>query len=100
MGQDLAGERVDLGDAVYRVTPELHSHRDILTDRVDVHRLPASPELAPGEGHVIALVIDVGQETKDFIPLPGLAPAQREHDLAVFIWRAQPENARNRGHND
>ena len=61
LDQHLAGQRVDLDDALDLVAEELDAHRDLLVGRIELERVAAHAELAAHEGHVVALVLDVDQ---------------------------------------
>ena len=85
LDQHLAGQRVDLDDALDLVAPELDAHGDLLVGREDLERVAAHAELAAREVDVVALVVDVGQEAQHLVALARLALAQRHRDLVVLL---------------
>src|SRR5439155_6604681 len=90
--------RVDLGDPLDAVAPELDAHGGILADWMDIHRVTTDSELAADEVVVVPFVKDVREEAEHFVALAGLASAQREDLFAVLLRRAQAVNVRDRGH--
>ncbi len=76
IGQHLAGERVDLGDALELVAPERDADHDLLGGRVDFERVAAHAELAGRQVVVVALVVDVGESAQHLVALVDLADAQ------------------------
>ena len=61
LAQHLAGQRVDLDDALDLVAEELDAEGQVLVRREDLQHVAAHAELAAHEVHVVALVLDVGQ---------------------------------------
>ena len=74
LDQHLAGERVELDDALDLVAPELDAHGDIFVGREDLERVAAHAEGAAQEVHVVAVVLDVDQVAQQLVALDQVAP--------------------------
>ena len=73
----LAGERVDLGDALDLVAPELDADGLLVVGRKDLDRVAAHPERAPLERHVVAAVLDPHQLGAGSSSRPRCSPLPR-----------------------
>ncbi len=65
LGEQLAGQRVDLDDALDLVAEEVDAHRQLLVRRLDRDAVAAHAELAAHEVHVVALVLHVDEAPHD-----------------------------------
>ena len=61
VAQHLAGQRIDLDDALDLVAEELDADGQVLVGGEDLQHVAAHAELAAHEVLVVALVLDVGQ---------------------------------------
>ena len=73
LAQDLAGQRIDLDDALDLVAEELDAVGEILIGGIDFQHVAAHAELAADEVLVVALVLDVGQVAQHAIAPARLA---------------------------
>ena len=73
----VAGERVDLADALDLVAPELDPDGLLGVRREDLDRIAADAEGALLEGGVVPTVLDADQLAQDVVPAPLLAPTRR-----------------------
>ena len=99
-GQHLAGQRVELGDALDLVAEELHPDREVVVRRVDLERVAADAELPPDEALVVALVLDVDEMPQHVVAPHPLAFHQPHRDGAVVDGRAKAVDAGDRGDDD
>jgi len=83
LGEDLAGERIELGDPLDGVAEELDPDGKIFVGRMDLQRVTTDPELPPDE----------------VLPRP-LALDEPHRDRAVIHRGAQAVDARDRGNDD
>ena len=100
LGQQLAGERVYLHDAVNIIAEELNAQGQLLVRRLDFQGVAADAELAPAEVNIIALVLHVHQLAEELLPVVGGAPLQAGDKAAVFLGFAQAVDAGYRGDNE
>ena len=100
LGQELAGQRVELGDPLDHVAEELDPDQGLLRGRLEFERV--APDAEPGAAHrrVVALVLEVDQVAQDGIAPVLAAGPQLEHGRAVVDRRAEAVDARDRGHDD
>ena len=97
---DLPGHDVEGPDALHGVAEELDAHGLALVGGVDLDRVAPGPELAAGQGHVVAGVLEVDQPLEQGPLVVVLARAQGHDPVAVLVGRAEPVDARHRGHHD
>ena len=97
----LAGERIDLGDALDLVAPQLDAHALLLVGREDLDRVAAHAEGAALERDVVALVLDARRDPRESRRVPVLCPiSTRDHQLAVRLRIAQAVDRRDRRDDD
>jgi len=100
LGEELAGERIELGDPLDLVAEELDPDDPLLGCRLDLERVAADPEPGPPEGGVVPLVLEVDEVAEDGIPpVAGTGP-EAEDRGAVVHRRAEAVDARDRGDDD
>ena len=97
---DLAGHHVEGADPLHGVAEELDPDGPLLVGRVDLDRVAVDPELAAGEGHVVARVLELDEAPQQGPLLVLLAPVEGHDAVAVLVGRAQPVDAGHRGHHD
>ena len=100
LGQQLAGERIELGDALDDVAEELDPDERLLRRRLELERVATDAEAGPAHRLVVALVLEVDQRAQD-----GVAPVlptdpKLEDGRPVVDRRAEPVDARHRRHDD
>ncbi len=95
--QHLARQRIDLDDALDLIAKELDAHRQVFVGGEDLQCVAAHTKLAAHEVGIVALVLDVGQPAQHAVAAPCLTNLQRQHDIAVLLWRAEAIDARDRG---
>ena len=99
LAQQLAGEGVQLDDALDLVAPELDAHGHLVLVRGhDLQGVAAHAEVAPGHVVVVALVLHVDQLADQAAAAALLAPAHVGDEALVLLWRAQAEDAGDRRH--
>ena len=86
LGQQLAGQRVDLDDALDLVAEEVDADRQLLVRRVDRDAVAAHAELAADEIHVVALVLHIDEAPHDARAVELLA-LLHVHDEALVLLR-------------
>ena len=78
LGEHLAGERVELGDALDLVAEELDADDEVVVGRLELERVAAHAEPGARQGLVVALVLEVDQLAQHAVaPIPA-ADAQPE----------------------
>ena len=100
LGQQLAGQRVELGDPLDLVAEELDPDERLLRRRLELERVAADPEPGAAQRLVVALVLEVDQVAQDGIAAVLPADPQLEHGRAVVDRGAEAVDARDRGHDD
>ncbi len=93
------GDGVHLHDLLYLVTPQAHADGQILVGGPDLKGVAPHAELAPGEAHVVALVLDGHQALQHFVPVHLGAFTQQNHLGQILFRRTQAVDAGDRGHN-
>ena len=97
--QQLAGEGVELDDALDLVAPELDAHGHLVLVRGhDLQRVPPHTEVAPRHVVVVALVLHVHELADQAAAAALLALPDVGHEALVLLGRAQAEDARDRRH--
>ena len=97
---DVAGERIDLRDALDCVAPELDAHRLLVIGGVDLDRIATHAEGAPLEAHVIALVLHRHEIGEQRVAAALLTALRRHHQLGVEFGVAEAVNGGDAGHDD
>ncbi len=100
LGQQLAGQRVDLGDPLDLVAEELDPDDPIVRRRPDLERVAPDPEARPLERLVVALVLQIDQMAEDGVAPVLAAAAQAEDGRAVVDRRAEAVDAADAGDDD
>ncbi len=100
LGDHLAGHGVQRHHPLDLVTEELDPDRGLLVDREDLERVPAHPEGAAGERHVVAGVLDLDQPAQDRVAVVLVADAQPQHPVDVLLRGAEAVDAGDRRHHD
>ena len=98
--QDFAGQRVDFGDTLDLIAPELDAQSGFAVGRKDVHRVASDAETAAMKVSVVALVKDLGEVAQNTLASMGLAFCQLHHVLAVLFRRANVVDTRHARHDD
>ncbi len=92
-GQELAGQRVELGDALDLVAEELDPDQGLLGRGLEFQRVAADPEPCPGQGLVVALVLEIDQMSEDGIASVLAADPELEDRRPVVHGCAQTVDA-------
>ena len=100
LGQQLPGQRVELGDPLDLVAEELDPDERLLGGGLELQRVAADTEAGPGERGVVALVLEVDQVAQHGVAPVLAAGPQLEHGRAVVDRGAEAVDARDRGHDD
>ena len=101
VGADLlARHRVDHQHLLDLVAEQLDAQRRLVVGRVDLDRVAPDPELAPGEVHVVALVLHVDELAEERPLVDLLAGAQDDEVVLVLLGRAEAVDAGDRGDDD
>ena len=93
LGQELAGQRVELGDPLDLVAEELDPDERLLRGRLELEGVAADPEPGAGEGRVVALVLEVDEVAQDGVAPVLAAGPQLEHGRAVVDRGAEAVDA-------
>jgi hypothetical protein len=99
-GDGVAGERVEAGDALDLVAPQLDADPLLLVGGEDLHGVAAHAEVAALEGGVVARVLHVHQRLEDLLPPDLLPHLQHHHKLPVLARVAQAVDAGDGGDDD
>ena len=94
--QHLAGQRIELGDPLDLVAPELDPLGHLGVGREDIERVAAHAEGAAVEIDIVALELQVDQLAQQLVAVADLADPQRHRHLAVVLRRAQAVDRRDR----
>ena len=100
LGQELAGERVQLRDPLDLVAEELDADERLLRRRLELERVAADPEAGASQGLVVALVLEVDEVAQDRVAPVLAADAQLEDGRPVVHRRPEAVDARHAGHDD
>ena len=95
--EDLAGERVEVLDALDLVAEELDPVRGLRERGPDLQDLALDAEGAAAEDGVVAPVLHVHELAEELVALDPLANLEELHLLAVELRRADAVDARDRG---
>ena len=100
LGEQFAGQRVELGDPLDDVAEELDPDERLLGRRLELERVAADAE--PGAAHrlVVALVLEVDQVAQDGVAPVLATDPQLEHGRAVVDRGTEAVDARHRGDDD
>jgi len=96
--QHFAGQRIELGDALDFIAPELNPQRNLLVGGKDVERIAAHTERTPVKIHIIALELQVEQLAQQFVAVAHLADTDWNDDLPVLVGRTETVDRRHRRH--
>ena len=98
---DDAAQRVDLRDRVHLVAEELDAHGAVVLVRwEDLHHVPARPECAAMEVHIIALILHLHETSQQLVAVDLLAHRDGRHHPVVGLGGADAEDARHARHDD
>ncbi len=97
---DLPGQHIEGTDPLHGVAEELDADRLALVGGMDLDGVPPGPELASGQGDVVARVLEFDQSPEQSPLLVDLPGAQGHDPVPVLVGRAQPVDAGHRGHHD
>ena len=100
LGEQLAGQRVELGDALDLVPEELDADDELLRSGLQLERVAADAEPRAAERLVVALVLEVDEVAEHGVASVLAAGAQLQHGRAVVDRRAQAVDARHAGDDD
>ena len=98
--QDLAGQGINLGDALHLIAPELDPVGRLAVGGLHLQRVAPHAEGPAAQIVVVALVVDVHQVAQELVPLAGLALPQGDHHLAVVLGGADAVDAGDGGDDD
>jgi hypothetical protein len=96
VGEHLAGDRVQRHQPLDLVAEELDPDRELLVDREHLEGVPADPERAPREAHVVAGVLDLDQSAQDRVAVVLVAHLEPDHPVDVLLRGAQAVDAGHR----
>lgn len=100
VADDLAGERVERGQCLDLVAEHLNADGEFLVDREDLDGVATHPEGAPGEGQVVARVLDVHEAAQQLVAVDLVADLERHHAVHVLLWGTEAVDAGDRGDHD
>ena len=93
LGEELAGQRVDLGDPLDLVAEELDPDQGLLRRRLELEGVAADPEPGALEGLVVALVLEVDELAEDGVAAVRAALPEADDGRAVVDRRAEAVDA-------
>ena len=96
LGEELAGQRVELGDPLDLVAEELDPDERLLRRRLELQGVAADAEPGAAERLVVALVLEVDQVAQDRVAPVLAADPQLEDRRAVVDRGAEAVDARRR----
>ena len=94
LGEELAGQRVELGDPLDLVAEELDADERLLRGRLELERVAADAEPGAAQRLVVALVLEVDEVAQDGVAPVLAADPQLEDGRAVVDRRAEAVDAR------
>ena len=100
LGDRVPGERVDLGDAVDRVAPELDAHGLLVVGGEHFDGIAPHAKRAALERDVIALVLHPHELFEQGVPATLLPDRRRDQQLAVQLRVAEAVDRRDARHDD
>jgi hypothetical protein len=87
----LAGQRIELDDVLDLVAEEVHAPGGVfIMAREDLQIVAAHPEVAAGEGLVVALVLERDELPDDLALVDGVALLQRENHRRIGLDEPMP----------
>ena len=95
-----AGERVDLGDPLDRVPPQLDANRLLLVRREDFNGVTPHAKRAPLQYGVVPRVSDANQLLENRIPGSLVTDVDRDHEVAILDGIAQSVDRAHGGDDD
>ena len=98
--QDLARQRIDLGDTLHLVAEELHAQDRLFAGGLHLERVAAHTELGSSKGGVVALVLQVDKVAQDGIAAILARLAHLEDGGAVVNRGTEAIDARDRRDDD
>ena len=98
--EQLAGQRVQLGDPLDDIAEELDADERLLRGRLEFQRVAADAEPGAGERLVVALVLEVDEMSQDRVAPVLAADPELEHGRAVVDRGAQAVDAADAGDDD
>ena len=96
LGEQLAGQRVDLGDPLDLVAEELDPDEGLLRRRLELQGVAADPEPGALEGLVVALVLEVDELAEHGVAAVLAARPEAQDGRPVVDRRAEAVDARDR----
>ena len=95
---DLAGQHIDLHNAVDLISEELHADRRLPTVcRKDLQDISMHPEGTTVKIHIVSCVLDINKLADHIITIPLHTRTQRHHHSQEVFRAAQAVNTGNRG---
>ena len=83
--ENLARQRLDLGDALELLVEELAAQHEVVIGRVDLHHVAAHAKSSALKSGVVALVLHGDEPAKQPLPVIRLAGRDRQAHLAVVL---------------
>ena len=96
LGEQLAGQRVELGDALDLVAEELDADERLVRGRLELERVAADAEPGARQRLVVALVLEVDELAQDGVAAVLPADPQLQDGGAVVDRRAEAVDAARR----
>ncbi len=100
LGEDLAGQRVQLGHALDLIAEELDARDEVVIGRLQLEGVATDAELGPREGLVVARVLQVHQLAQHAVAPIASADSQPQDGGSVVDRRTQAVDAGHAGHDD
>ena len=100
LGEQLAGQRVELGDPLDDVAEELDPDEGLLRRGLELQGVAADTEPGPAHRRVVALVLEVDERAQDRVASVLATDPQLEHRGAVVDRGAEAVDARHRRDDD
>ncbi len=100
LGEHLAGQRVELEDALHLVAEEVDAHGQLLVGGQDREAIAAQAEAAADEVLVVALVLHVDEAAQRALAVARLADFELEDEVVVLAGLAEAVDAGDGGDDD
>ena len=98
--ENLAGERVEVGDLLDQVSEERHAIRRLGMRRLNLDHVALDPKTAAAEQRVVPRVLDVDELAQHEIAIGLLIDRQEDDAVLVLLRRTETVDARHRRDDD
>src|SRR4030042_1947831 len=100
LGEQLAGERVYLLEALNLIAPERYAHCKVFVGGLYLQRIAADAETPAAEIYIVTLVLHFHQLAYDAVPALFLALLEAHHEAVILLRLSQTIDTGDRGHDN